>query len=342
MLLAFNTFVLINYFEVFMADGSIQFKLISIIFCLFFFFASEAQHSSSYSNQLSFTTENDYYLMQGKDAYYTNGILINYSKIHHPRKRKFIKQTDQYEVGQKIFTAFSRKIYNVSEIDRPIAGYLYAKFLRTSFLTHNRFFQWGVSLGTIGKPALGKQMQNGFHKLIDVDPGIWGWIWDYQLKTEPGINLHGLYAKGLIDDSESFFQVTPVTKATLGTSFTHISQAVFFQLGNLKPSGESAYWNASVEEKGVKAIKKTELFLYYLPELKYQLYNATIQGGLFRKDKGPITSTVNPLVFTQQLGALCSLDRYTLRLGIVFETKEASTQHFHHVYASIQGCYRFR
>lgn len=325
-----------------MLDGSIQLKFISIIFFLFFFFSSEAQHSISYSKQLSITTENDFYLLQGKDAYYTNGIIINYSKIHHSDKAKFIKQTDQYEIGQKIFTAFSRKIYNVSEIDRPIAGYLYAKFLRTSFLTHDRFFQWGISVGTIGKAALGKQMQNGFHKLIDVDPGIWGWIWDYQLKTEPGINLHGLYAKGLIDDKKTFFQLTPVTNITLGTSFTNISQSVFFQLGQLKPPGESAYWNASVEEKGVRAIKKTELFLYYLPGLKYQLYNATIQGGLFRKDKGPITSTVKPLVFTQQLGALCSLDRYTLRLGIVFESKEARSQHFNHTYASIQGSYRFR
>jgi hypothetical protein len=324
-----------------MSDGSIQFKFISIIFSLFFFFSSKAQHSISYSKQLSVTTENDYYLLQGKDAYYTNGIIINYSKIHHSGKGKFIKQTDQYEIGQKLFTAFSRKIYNVSEIDRPIAGYLYVKFLRTSFLSHNRFFQWGASLGTIGKAALGKQMQNGFHKLIDVDPGIWGWVWDYQLKTEPGINLHGLYAKGLIDKT-SFFQLTPVTKATLGTSFTHISQGLFFQLGKLKPLGESAYWNASLEEKGVSVIKKAELFLYYLPELKYQLYNATIQGGLFRKDKGPITSTVKPLVFTQQLGALCSLDRYTLRLGIVFESKEANSQHFNHTYASIQGSYRFR
>ena len=325
-----------------MSSGSIHSKFISIIALLFFFFSTEAQQHTSYSKQLSITTENDFYLMQGKDAYYTNGIMINYSKIHHSGSAKFIKQTDQYEIGQKLFTAYSRKIYDVSEIDRPIAGYLYAKFLRSGFMTRNRFFQWGVSLGTIGKAALGKQMQNGFHKLINVDPSLWGWIWDYQLKTEPGINLHGLYGKGLIENKTSFFQLTPVTNLTLGTSFTNVSEGLFFQLGKLKPSDESAYWNASVEENDAGTTKKTELFFYYLPELKYQLYNATVQGGLFRKDKGPITSSVKPFVFTQQLGALCSLDRYTLRLGVVFETKEASTQRLNHVYASIQGSYRFR
>jgi hypothetical protein len=323
-----------------MADRSIQFRFIGIIFPLFFFFSSQAQQHNSYSKQLSITTENDFYLLQGKDGYYTNGIIINYTKIHHSEKAKFIKQTDQYEIGQKLFTAFSRKIYEPSEIDRPIAGYLYAKFLRSGFMKRNRFFQWGASLGTIGKVALGKQMQNGFHKLIDVDPSLWGWIWDYQLKTEPGINLHGLYGKGLIDEATSF-QLTPVTNLILGTNFTNISGGVFFQLGKLKPASESAYWNASLEENRVGGTKEAELFFYYFPELKYQLYNATIQGGLFRKDKGPITSTVKPLVFTQQLGALCSYDRYTLRLGIVFETKEASSQRLNHTYASIQGSYRF-
>jgi hypothetical protein len=209
-------------------------------------------------------------------------------------------------------------------------------------MTRNRFFQWGISLGTIGKAALGEQMQDGFHRLIDVDPSLWGWIWDYQVKTEPGVNLHGLYAKELIADKTTFFQLTPVTNLTLGTSFTNISEGLFFQFGKLKPVMESAYWNASVEEKGERNAKEFELFFYYLPQLKYQLYNATVQGGLFRKDKGPITSSVKPLVFTQQLGALCSLDRYTLRLGVVFESKEAASQRFNHTYASIQGCYRFR
>lgn len=326
-----------------MAVGSIQFRFISILFLLLLFFSSEAQHPASriYSKQLSITTENDYYLFQGKDAYYTNGIIINYSKIHHSKKSGFIKQTDQYEIGQKIFTAYSRKIYEASQIDRPIAGYLYAKFLRTGFMTHNRLFQWGVSLGTIGKAALGKQMQNGYHRLINVDPNLWGWIWDYQLKTEPGINLHGLYAKGLVYTPKSLFQLSPVTNVTLGTSFTNISEGLFFQFGKLKSPDQSAYWNASVEENPATPVKKTELFFYYYPEIKYQLYDATMQGGLFRKDKGPITSSVKPFVFTQQLGALYSFDRYTLRLGVVFVTKEASTQHFDHTYGSIQGSYRF-
>ena len=326
-----------------MVARSIQLKIITLILPLFFFFSSKAQDSNSkiFSKQISITTENDYYLFQGKDAYYTNGIILNYSKIHHARKTTFLKQIDQYEIGQKLYTAFSRKIYHPEQIDRPITGYLYAKFSRSDFMKNNQLFQWGISAGTIGKAALGEQMQDGFHRLIHVNPSIWGWIWNYQLKTEPGINFHGLYAKGLLNSETSFFQLVPVSIATLGTSFTNISQGLFFQIGKLKPINESAYWNAALTDSRASKINKSELFFYYFPELEYQLYNATIQGGLFRKDKGPIISTLKPLVFTQQLGALYSFDRYTLRLGIVFESKEASSQRFNHAYGSIQGSYRF-
>ncbi len=151
----------------------------------------------------------------------------------------------------------------------------------------------------------------------------------------------GFTPKNCSSTETSAFQLTPVTNATLGTSFTNISQGVFFQLGKLKPVSESAYWNAALSDDKTRQIKGPEIFFYYSPDLKYQLYNATIQGGLFRKDKGPIVSTVKPLVLTQQLGALYSFDRYTLRLGIVFESKEAKSQRFNHTYGSLQGSYRF-
>lgn len=327
-----------------MERNLIRVKFICVTIFLLFFLSSKAQHTKtkSFSKQFSILTENDFYLFQGKDGYYTNGLIFNYSKVHHSREPVFIKQIDQYEIGQKLYTPFSRKIYNISQIDRPITGYLYAKFSRSDFMEHNQFFQWGFSIGTIGKASLGEGMQNSFHRLINVNSSYWGWIWNYQLKSEPGVNLHGLYAKGLLNAETSSFQLTPVTKATLGTSFTNISQGVFFQIGKLKPLCESAYWNAALAgDNRARQIKRSEIFFYYFPELKYQLYNATVQGGLFRKDKGPIISTVKPLLLTQQLGALYSFDRYTLRLGIVFESKEAKSQRFDHTYGSIQGSYRF-
>lgn len=312
-----------------------------LILLLLSCFKSDAQagHPNTFSKQLAVLTENDYYLFQGKDGYYTNGLVFTFSEVHHAKKSTIIKQVNSFELGQKLFTGYSRKIYYVSQIDRPVTGYLYAKFSQSDFTSHNQLWQWGASLGVIGNASLGEGMQDAFHRLIHVNANYWGWVWDYQLKSEAGINIHGRYAVGLL--TNSFLQLTPVSQTTLGTGFTNISQGILIQLGQFNPLHQSAYWNGSLQYKEEKSPLKPELFFYYYPCLLYQVYNATVQGGMFRKDKGPITSPVEPFLISQQIGAMVTCHRFTLRLATTFEGKEATSQRFTHAYGSIYGSYRF-
>lgn len=247
----------------------LQNRITFLIITLLLSFSSQGQFISprSFSQQLSVITENDRYLLQSKDRYYTNGLIIRYSKVHTAKKQTIIKQVNQYEIGQKLFTPYFRKIYDVSKIDRPVTGYLYAKYTQSRFMVRNQFLQLGVSVGTIGKASLGQAMQNTFHKIINVNSDNWGWIWDYQLKSEPGINFHGHYARGLFNANISFLQITPVTQTTLGSYLTNVSQGVLIQLGKFNPLNQSAYWNALIQEKKTTQPAKSELFLYYHPEV---------------------------------------------------------------------------
>ena len=318
--------------------------LFTVLMVLGFLASANAQPivEKDFSKQIAVTTDNDRYLMQGKDQYYTNGITINFITVQKNKKPSVLKQINNYEAGQKIYTPYSRKIYVPNQIDRPVTGYLYAKFTQTKFIQHNRFWQWGISAGTIGNSSLGKNMQNKFHKLINVNSDWWGWIWNYQLKDEPGINVHGSYAFSVLNNQPSFIQLTPVTQATLGTNFTNVSQGVLIQLGKLNKLHQSAYWNANTGGRSVQnGNSGTEVFFYYCPQVMYQVYNATIQGGMFRKDKGPITSTPEPFVVTHQLGVMYAQSRYTLKLEADMQTKEATTQRYNHAYGSIQVGYKF-
>lgn len=315
-----------------------------MIISMLCFFSSQGQSvkkAKSFSQQLTVATENDRYMLQGKDGYYTNGLIINYTRAHQSKRASILKQLDQYEIGQKIFTAYSRHIYTPSEIDRPITGYLYARFTQNNFLHNNQLFQWGASVGVIGKASLGEALQKEFHRLIHIKNKWSAWVWEYQLKSEGGINLHGSYARGLLQNKKSFFQITPVTQATLGTIFTNISQGLLLQTGKINLLSQSSYWNASIQDKKATAAINPELFFYYYPELTYQVYNATVQGGLFREDKGPITSPVEPFILRHQLGALFALGRYTVKLEANFVTKEASSQRYGQRYGGIYGSYRF-
>ncbi len=313
--------------------------LTSILLLCFFSSKGQESTSSHFSKQLSFVTENDFYLMQGKDGYYTNGIMFNFSTIHHSKKASFIKQVDHFKLGQKIFTAFSRKIHTPDQIDRPVTGYLYGQFLRTGFLKRRQFLQWGISAGTIGKASLGEALQNSYHKLIHINTSEWGWVWNYQLKSAFGINLHAKYGKALVENPNSLIQVTPVTQLSFGSFFTNASESVLFQFGKMNLQHNSAYWNAAVSDKPESY--QPELFFYYYPQLTWQLYDATVQGGLFTKDKGPIISDPEPLVLLQQIGAMYSFKRYSLRMAVTFKSRVAKSQQYNHKYGSLQVNYRF-
>lgn len=292
----------------------------------------------SFSKQFTITTENDRYMLQGHDRYYTNGLVLQYVALQKPTP-KAQKRLDQMEAGQKIYMPFARKIYVPGEIDRPVAGYLYAQFLRTAFPQQNTLWQWGASVGAIGDASLGRLVQNTFHDLINVNSNKWGWVWNYQVKSEVGANLHSLYAKGLRSTTAGF-QLVPIVKATLGTLFTNASGGVLLQAGHLRPQNESSFWNAALGSHNTS--EKFEWFFYYYPELTLQAYNATVQGGLFRRNKGPITSAVELFVLAHQVGALFSTNRYFLRVSANYQSREAAAQRFGHNYGSLQAGYRIR
>jgi hypothetical protein len=251
-----------------------------------------------------------------------------------------------------IYTAYSRKILpagqsnipgGISQIDRPIAGYLFGKISSSTFYHDRRLLTLGISVGTIGDNSLGKEVQEFWHKMIGVKD-YWNWVWDYQVKNEVGANVHGTFANAIIDPKQqSLFQVTPITQATLGTTFTNLSQSVLLQFGKLRPMSSSSYWHSKLQLSGASADNKNmELFFYYRPEVKYQLYNATIQGGMFRSDKGPLVSEPQPFVFLHEIGVRFSVPKYCVGYYVTFQSKDAKGQFYRQSYASVFVAYRFR
>jgi lipid A 3-O-deacylase len=329
-------------------------RIVALILVVFFsgIVPSSAQQKKSKPrcSQYTFTLDNDYFLLNGSDRYYTNGVFLSFDQAISAKKLSVIKKTYTIDAGQMIFKQFTRKVWptvlvsnaypgGVGAIDRPITGYLFGKYSQSSFYKKQRMVKWGVSVGSIGSLSFGKEMQSGFHKSTGVG-NWWDWVWDYQLKSEVGINTHGQFAFSVFKGN-SFVQVTPITNATLGTIFTEASQSVLIQIGKANEMHESAYWNSRVSNNCGLLRHNTEMFFYYLPGIKHQFYNATVQGGLFAKDKGPITSEVKPWVASHKVGAMLSNGKYTFDMGVVFMGKEAASQFNNHAYGSIKVAYRF-
>src|SRR4051812_43999142 len=111
-------------------------------------------------------TDNDNYLLQKKDGYYTNGVFFTYTWL--PGKLSNRRKLTSVEIGQTIYTDRTRKIINRSQIDRPFTGYLYGKYKETFFGKGDDVLQWSVALGTIGKNSGGEWLQKHYHTIINI------------------------------------------------------------------------------------------------------------------------------------------------------------------------------
>jgi len=90
-------------------------------------------------------------------------------------------------VGHSIFTPEDTATRDLVENDRPYAAWLYGGASVLTYDSAMRDFQTlSLDLGVVGPAALGREVQNGWHQVIDVDQ-VKGW--DNQINNEPGVLL---------------------------------------------------------------------------------------------------------------------------------------------------------
>nr|WP_294502167.1 lipid A deacylase LpxR family protein [uncultured Rhodopila sp.] len=145
---------------------------------------------------LTFISENDL-LGGGTDRYYTNGMLLTWRSPSADLPKPFAWLDEHLtwllgpgnlrwglSLGQNIYTPQDKYRYVPDPHDRPYAGQLYGAFsLSRSAETMQTLFE--LQAGVVGPSALGEQVQNNYHRLINV-PRLNGW--NYQLKDEPTLN----------------------------------------------------------------------------------------------------------------------------------------------------------
>ena len=292
-----------------------------------------------FSKEFSIISDNDNYLVQKRDGYYTNGFyfsLQHLSKTKKPQQKAIMR----WELGQMIFNPYKYSITNPEMMDRPFAGYLFVKATRSKFFRNNANFQYSLSIGTIGKSSGAQQTQRTYHNIINIYP-VEGW--GYQLKDEIGVNLSAQYSHPLTGNLAhgQVVDLHAVTKASLGNTFTNATAGVLLRIGLMENANQSVAWNSRLHKTAPQYLHRREFFAFYQPEAMLQLYNATVQGGLFRNDKGPVTAEIQPWLYQHRVGLMYAARRVSAALGIVHRTKEARSMRRAENYGSIQLAYRF-
>jgi lipid A 3-O-deacylase len=296
--------------------------------------AQDTTRRQYFAREFSLITENDAYLFRKHDAYYTNGIFL---LLNWAREKEGMKLVHTAEFGQMIYTPLIRKTQSTTDIDRPYCGYLFAKYARNKFTRREAVFQYSATIGVVGNLSLGENLQNGYHRLFDYGRFTG---WKYQVQNAVGMDIGLLYAPTLWENA-SIGKLVPVGQISLGTNNTNARVGNYFCLGAMEKNSNSALWNARVQKNNPGLLRKSELFVYWYPELEWQGYNATVQGGLFSKGQGAVLAQPERWMFQNTIGLCYSETRWTIKAGVCFQDKEALSQKTAQQYGSLQLSYRF-
>jgi lipid A 3-O-deacylase len=315
-------------------------KYIRLSILLLFVLSAAAVHSQTYKNEFGFKSDNDSYLGQGSDRYYTNGLFINFRRAFDQQKLKEGLEKKTYEItaGQKMFNPYSGYAPDPARQDRPFAGYLFAEGAMSWLYSNESIIKTSVQIGTTGKNSLAEAGQKLLHRTFGFyDTGGW----EYQIKNELTLNLSAQYTRLLARVADNAIDLSFEGYANLGTTFNGAGAGILFRTGSLNQLFNSTYTNAVIGNNAkTKALVKREIFFYAKPQLNVVAYDATIQGSLFNNDS-PVTFNQKPLVFAQQLGVNYSSQRFTIDYGMIFKTKEIKSNARAHQWGTISMFYRF-
>lgn len=321
-----------------------KYALYALLFNAAFLFTVEYVNAQdTYRNQIGSRLDNDQYINPYNDRYYMAGHLINFTTVLNSGKDcasllggGVIKKTLELEVGQQIYGPFATWARYTFIQDRPYTGYLYAGAALNWFYENETALKITAQVGTIGPASMAEKVQKSFHKAFDLkDPEGW----EHQLNNEVGLNLEAQYTRLLYRNNNEWLDIAATPSLRLGNTFSNATAAVQLRIGGLDKLYQSAGTNSRVSLGGDR--QKRELYFFAIPQLSYVAYNATIQGGMFIKDKGPVHFDIHHWVFTQQLGVQFATNRWSASYTAFLRTLEVKSTALGQQWGALALAYRF-
>lgn len=322
-----------------------KFKPFAVLVCLL---CSANIFAQTHCNEIGIETDNDSYLMQGSDRYYTDGIFIYYYHAMPVDKKASATLQNKilgFEAGQKIFNPQSGSIADLSGtdhpelIDRPFAAYLYAGATLNLLYKNESSLKLSAQLGIVGPGALGRQVQDFVHDNFGFyHPSGW----EYQIHNNAELNLGAQYQKLLA--RANWADVSFAGYANLGLGFSGAGAGPLIRLGAFNQLFHSMSTRSTVSANtNTSLLHKNEFFFYYKPQLNYVAYDATIQGGLFDNHDGlEITKNREPFVFSQEAGIAFTANRFAFNIAAIFHTKDVKEMVQSHQWGAVTGYYSFK
>ncbi|MCU0320874.1 MAG: lipid A deacylase LpxR family protein [Chitinophagaceae bacterium] len=298
-----------------------------------------AQNKNTKDQLFSFTVDNDFFLFNYTDSYYTNGFFFQLSKAKQKNNQKRITR---YELGQTMFTTRERRlVWTGTEIlDRQYCGYLYGRIVKDYFLKKDAVLSLKAEIGVTGDLSLAKPFQEWYHNVL----GLFNYpYWDTQITNSIGANFGAKYIAPInaLKNEHSLFKIITTSEANVGSYFNNLRLGSYFCIGNFEKVENSALFNNQISSTNTPNKNNKEWVFFFYPQLIYQAFNGTIQGNILKQQPESYLSEIQSIVYQHSFGFMYAQKKWAAKIEAVYQTKEATSQLQNHRYISLQAAFRF-
>ena len=322
-----------------MTRKTICLLLLCFVFCCKAF-------AQTHSNEIGIQTDDDSYLGQGADRYYTAG---NFGYFRHALNikdsTKLRNKVLGFEFGQKLYNPHSGSINftgvdDPRYIDRPFAAYLYVGSTLNFLYRDESNLKLGAQIGMVGPAALGRPIQEFVHRAFGLYKPTG---WEYQINNNFELNLSAEYNRLLA--RADWVDVSLTSYADLGNGFTGAGVGPLFRIGYFNQLFNSlSTQSTAIKSPSFQSLHSRELFLYYKPQFNVVVYDATVQGSLFgSRSPNSMEVTLDPerVVFSNQIGLGYSGRRFVVDAAVILHTKDVKQMIQADQWGSVTLLYRF-
>lgn len=223
-------------------------------------------------HQIGFKHENDF--LTFSDQYYSSGLFLQYSR--HLNQGLFSTGQELISLGfaQEIYTPSRINTTNITEMDRPYAGYMEFN-LSWSYIKPTHIFEIQFGIGLAGKASGAGSFHRWYHKALEVpNPPTWA----HEINNKVHNNLYVNFIKE--------WQLTPnnfsvhlgiLPKLAIGTKDIFAQPELIAHFGKRQALTTSmAYGYFGGTEK--------EIFFSLRAGYRFVIHDAMLEGHVFGDD----------------------------------------------------------
>lgn len=182
--------------------------------------SAQDQQDDTFKAALFLKVDNDAFLAQTVDRYYSSGIFFQFRKLapegSFPSRmmKNKAKAIQSFQFAHVFYTAQDLRLRTIDQLDRPYAGYMSLAYGVDYYFNNNSFIKLEIEGGILGPSAKMAEFQKWYHKIIDarVPRG-----WRYQIEDAPLMQLKSAYSKLILNNGN--FELYNESSVRLGTVF---------------------------------------------------------------------------------------------------------------------------